>query len=100
MGTAANPGNQRLPLPAHVSFIFGVLLVVLGAAGAGAAEPERPGPVYVVDISGTIDLGLAPYLDRVLGDAEQAGASAVVVEIDTPGGRLDAVLQMRDALLG
>ena len=99
MGTAANPGNQRLPLPAHVSFIFAVLLVVLGAAGAGAAEPERPGPVYVVDISGTIDLGLAPYLDRVLGDAEQAGASAVVVEIDTPGGRLDAVLQMRDALL-
>lgn len=55
--------------------------------------------MYFVDISGSIDLGLAPYLDRVLSEADDDDASAVVVEIDTPGGRLDAVLQMRDALL-
>ncbi len=100
MGAAATAGNQRVRLTAQVSFVFWLLLVTVGAAVTGAAEPERPGPVYAVEISGTIDLGLAPYLDRVLGDAERAGASAVVVEIDTPGGRLDAVLQMRDALLG
>jgi membrane-bound serine protease (ClpP class) len=58
------------------------------------------GDVYVVPISGTIDLGLAPYLSRVLTEAEANGAAAVLLDIDTPGGRLDAVLQMRDALLG
>ena len=63
-----------------------------GATGSGA--------VYVVPITGTIDLGLAPYLSRVLDEAEAAGAAAVLLQIDTPGGRLDAVLQMRDALLG
>jgi membrane-bound serine protease (ClpP class) len=58
------------------------------------------GPVYVVPITGTIDLGLAPYLSRVLAQAEADNAAAVLLEIDTPGGRLDAVLQMQDALLG
>lgn len=82
------------------------LALVLAAASMalGGASPAGGqaggGPVYVVDVSGTIDLGLAPYLERVLGEAADAGAAAVVVEIDTPGGRLDAVLQMRDALLG
>lgn len=74
-------------------------LAVLGGAPAPGAAQADDGPVYIVDISGTIDLGLAPYLERVLGDAEDAGAAAVLVEIDTPGGRLDAVLEMRDALL-
>ena len=40
--------------------------------------------VYVVDISGEIDLGLAPYLERVLDEAAEADAAAVLIEIDTP----------------
>ncbi len=82
-------------------------VLVLSASGF-ATDPawaqETPsesgiGPVYFIPITGTIDLGLAPYLNRVLDQAEQDGAAAVILEIDTPGGRLDAVLQMRDALL-
>jgi membrane-bound serine protease (ClpP class) len=62
------------------------------------SEANQP-PVYVVSITGTIDLGLAPYLERVLNDAEDAGSPAVILDINTPGGRLDAVLQMRDTIL-
>lgn len=73
------------------------------ASGLGVGQPvgaaQGSGPVYVVSISGTIDLGLAPYLSRVLDEAAEADAAAVILEIDTPGGRLDAVLRMRDALL-
>lgn len=54
--------------------------------------------VYVVEITDTIDLGLSPYLNRVLSQAEDEGA-AVVLRIETPGGRLDAALEMRRALL-
>ena len=78
-----------------------VLLAVLSAGGSGDAQRGvDDGPVYVMRITGTIDLGLAPYVDRVVKAAEDDGAAAIIVEIDTPGGRLDAVLQMRDTILG
>lgn len=64
-----------------------------------AAAQDGDGAVYVIEISKTIDLGLAPYLERVLDEAKDAGAAAVIIEINTPGGRLDAVLQMKDAIL-
>jgi membrane-bound serine protease (ClpP class) len=78
--------------------LVALLMVIGGRPDTGGAQGED-GPVYLVDVSGTIDLGLAPYLERAIGEADDAGAAAVVVEIDTPGGRLDAVLQMRDTLL-
>jgi membrane-bound serine protease (ClpP class) len=55
--------------------------------------------VYVLPIAGTIDLGLAPFLDRTLRLAAGDGAAAVVLEINTFGGRVDAAVAMRDALL-
>jgi len=92
---ALRPGFRALVLLVALWFSVPSLLVLAqpepDAGGAGA--------VYVVPITGTIDLGLAPYLSRVLTEAADDGASAVLLRIDTPGGRLDAVLQMRDALL-
>jgi membrane-bound serine protease (ClpP class) len=55
--------------------------------------------VYVAPIEGMIDLGLAPFVDRVLREATDAGAAAVVLEINTFGGRVDAAVLIRDALL-
>jgi membrane-bound serine protease (ClpP class) len=55
--------------------------------------------VYVIPIEGVIDLGLAPFVERVLDEATAAGASAVILEIDTFGGRVDAAVLIRDALL-
>jgi len=55
--------------------------------------------VYVAPIEGIIDLGLAPYVQRVLSEATDAGAAAVILEINTFGGRVDAAVLIRDALL-
>jgi len=81
---------------------FGNLLLLavglLCAAGASLAQ-EQPRVVYVAPIEGIIDLGLAPYVQRVLDEAAAAGAAAVVLEINTFGGRVDAAVQIRDALL-
>lgn len=79
---------------ALVMFVLGA---VLGMSPAGAAPTEE---IVAVEVTGEIDLGVAPYLDRIVAQAEERGAAAVIIEIDTPGGRLDAVLQMRDSLLG
>jgi len=55
--------------------------------------------VYVAPIEGIIDLGLAPFVQRVLGEATDAGAAAVILDINTFGGRVDAAVLIRDALL-
>jgi membrane-bound serine protease (ClpP class) len=62
------------------------------------SQEARP-VVYVLPIDGVIDLGLAPFVARVLAEAEQAGAAAVILDVNTFGGRVDAAVQIRDALL-
>jgi membrane-bound serine protease (ClpP class) len=87
---------RRLPWLALLG--LALLALVAGVTTARAASDDPA--VHVVEVSGPIDLGLAPYLDRVLDDAAEADAAAVLLEVNTPGGRLDAVLRMQDALVG
>jgi membrane-bound serine protease (ClpP class) len=68
------------------------------SAPSGFAEPARP-VVYVIPIKGIIDLGLAPFVERTLKEATNAQADAVILDVDTFGGRVDAAVQIRDALL-
>jgi membrane-bound serine protease (ClpP class) len=51
----------------------------------------------VIEISGEIDLGLAPYVERILGEA--TADDFVLLHVNTFGGRIDAAVQIRDALL-
>ena len=82
----------------------GLALVALGLAGllghfaVAQQAPAKP-VVYVLKIDGVIDLGLAPFVKRVLNEATAASAAAVILEIDTFGGRVDAAVQIRDTLL-
>lgn len=54
--------------------------------------------VYVIDVEGVIDMGLAPFIERVIKEAEEAEAQAIILDINTPGGRLDAAINIRDAI--
>lgn len=74
-------------------------LVLLGTPGHAFAQDKGPAIVYVAPVDGIIDLGLAPFVQRVLNEATEAGAAAVILEINTFGGRVDAAVQIRDALL-
>ena len=79
-----------------------VALLALGAAGLLAPEQgvsAQVEAVYLVEVYDTIDLGLAPYVKRVIDEATEAGAAGVILEVNTPGGRLDAALQIKNAIL-
>lgn len=107
-------GDREFVTRAHSSWMNGVpglagvlhglvtasclVFAAAGAAGFIAAQTTRP-VVYVVAIDGTIDLGLAPFLARAIRDAERAGAAAVLLDINTFGGRVDAAIAMRDTLV-
>ena len=83
---------------ARWGLIAGVGLLGL-AAGAGESRAQARPLVYVIPIEGMIDMGLAPFVQRVLNRARSDSAAAVILEINTFGGRLDAAVVIRDALL-
>ena len=56
--------------------------------------------IYKIPIQGTIDLGLPPFIERTIKEAERSGATAIIFEINTFGGRVDAATQIKDAILG
>ncbi|MCU0967305.1 MAG: nodulation protein NfeD [Rubrivivax sp.] len=69
-----------------------VLVLILGwalAAGDAHAEPRR---ALVLALDGPIGPASADYVKRGLAQAQQRGAAAVVLQIDTPGG-LDASMR-------
>ncbi|ETX07494.1 MAG: hypothetical protein ETSY2_10870, partial [Candidatus Entotheonella gemina] len=70
--------------------------MLLSLLATGQAQDQG---VVVIRVTGHIDGGLVPYVRRVLREAEVQGAEAVVVHINTPGGRADAATQIRDVLL-
>jgi len=49
-------------------------------------------------VTGTIELGLAPYVRRGVQEANETGAAAVVLDIDTFGGRVDAAQKIVTAV--
>ena len=55
--------------------------------------------IYKVPIHDTIDLGLPPFIERSIEMAEADSAEAIIFDIDTFGGRLDAATQIKDAIL-
>lgn len=71
-------------------FFIGVLVVY------GQNSSKK---VFVIDISGEIDLGLAPYVERIVKEAETDGLHAIVLKVNTFGGRVDAATQIKDAIL-
>jgi membrane-bound serine protease (ClpP class) len=72
--------------------VLAILLVLLFC-------PILPAQVYHIKVEGTIDLGLPPYIKRIIEQAQKDQAEAIIFEINTFGGRLDAATQIKDLIL-
>lgn len=55
--------------------------------------------VLWVPFKGTVELGLSPYIQRAIKYAEAEKYDALILEMDTFGGRVDAAVNIRDAFL-
>ncbi len=94
--------RARLVRLVWAAALAGLLAVGPATGVVPGPPPSAPGGrpvVHVVPIEGVIDLGLAPFVERILGEAAAAGAAAVILEVNTFGGRVDAAVLIRDALL-
>ena len=83
--------TRRIPIAMAVAATISALL-------AGPALAQSGGAVYRVPVTGVIELGMAPYIERAVAEAAMAGAVMLVLDMDTPGGRVDAAERISDAL--
>jgi membrane-bound serine protease (ClpP class) len=67
-----------------------------------AQEPplnSGQGLVYVIPFQGEVEVGLFKFLSRGFAEAKENGAEHIIIEMDTPGGRVDAALEIVDLFL-
>ncbi len=89
--------SSRSGGPAALALFLAVGLA-LGFASAVRSSPQSDQQIYRIQVTGTIEMGIAPYIERALGEAREAGAAAAVLDLDTPGGRVDAAWEIIDAV--
>lgn len=77
--------------------VFAVALALVGPASATVSAQDS-GAIYRVPVTGVVELGLAPFIERSIEEAAATGAVAIVLDMDTPGGRVDAAERISDAL--
>ena len=87
--------------------LFGLASVASGQSQQAALSspdvlfeaPLPDGAVFIVPIQGPIDNVLARYVSRATRDAEAAGASLIVFDVDTFGGLVSAADKIRKTIL-
>jgi membrane-bound serine protease (ClpP class) len=89
--------SLKLVEPARVLALIAILVLVLVGPQVHAHEGE--GSVVVIPIHGTIEPGTGEFLDRAITEAEEADTATIIIDLNTPGGRLDTVLEMRTRIL-
>jgi len=72
-----------------IFLLFGFLFAII--PGLTAAKEQI---VYVVPIKDTVENGLNEFLERAISTAEDDDAKAIIFEIDTPGGAVDAAAKI------
>ncbi|MGL5513566.1 MAG: NfeD family protein [Sporomusa sp.] len=85
------------------SVYFKLMLIAIVTLVAMLAV-DRPvqantGPVISISIKGEIDGGQAALVRKAMADADSKQAQAVLVEIDTFGGLVDAAVSIRDVII-
>ncbi len=86
---------SALRLCALAALLAGAAAIRPSLCGAGGSVPT----VYLARVDGVINPFSARYLERAIRETERAGAAAVVLELDTPGGLDSAMRDMIQAEL-
>lgn len=73
-------------------FLIGCLFMISGLSAEDTAL------VYVIEIHTEIGGGVSTYIKKGIQKAEQANADAIVFDVDTPGGRVDAAKRIINAI--
>ncbi len=75
-----------------------ILLTVFFSFDAQSAYGDSS-VVYIVPFEGEVEAGLVNFLQRAFREASMEQAEHIIIEMDTPGGRVDAALEIVELFL-
>jgi membrane-bound serine protease (ClpP class) len=84
--------SEMKPVTARAIFLLSVALVIitcslLSANNSFASSDKK---VFVIPLEKEVEQGLREFLKRSFAEAEEANASHIILEINTPGGAVNA----------
>jgi membrane-bound serine protease (ClpP class) len=71
-------------------FLFFMLILTCFSWSLPFSYADSEKSVYIVPIEDTVEKGLNAFLKRAVREAEEDNASAIIFEVNTPGGAVDA----------
>ena len=97
--SASTRGRQQAARGSRVRRLS-IALIALGGLMLFASAARGAGPeVVVLPTTGIVDEGMAKYLADNIRLAEEQGAAAVVVKLNTPGGSIFAMQEITGTIL-
>lgn len=75
-----------------------LLLMFLLIPVRGLQAAEEHAKVYVIKLEGEVEAGLYHFLQRAFTEAAENGASAMIMELNTPGGLVNSAKDIRDLI--
>src|SRR6266566_3540600 len=88
----------RFPNMRKLLSIFALISCLGGMEAASARDVIHKGDIVVVPLRGEVSPSLLTFLRRTEKAAENSGASAIIFEMNTYGGRLDSAAEITSAL--
>lgn len=82
-----------------VSLLLLVLICSVILGGTLSASAETTGTTCVINIHGEVNSGMAEYVKRAIAEAEESDVSAILFDVDTPGGTVDAAKEISRMIL-
>ena len=90
--------NQKTGLVGRATFLFIVLSVCLGMASLIRNAQGATGPVVIVNFNVPVDPGSSSFVDSAVSYAITNHASAIIIEMNTPGGLLSDMLSIINSI--
>ena len=97
--TAAPISGVMIDLKKILFLSLPLILLLAGFAYAEEPKPPGSGPVHVITLHDTINPGSTEFLKNGIDKANQADACLIIIQLDTPGGVVDSMRQMVQAIM-
>ncbi len=82
-----------------IRLIFILSLIDLTVLSASQTESEKTAEIHIITVEAIINPVSADYIDQSIIEAIDAGAVALIIELDTPGGLMQSMRQIVKAEL-